>query len=90
MNTERYEALQEEIDKLIKNNLIQEVLYPEWVSNHVLVQKPNRKWKTCVDFSDLNNACPNDSFPLSRTDQLVDATAGDELLSFMDAYSGYN
>ncbi|KAL5571760.1 hypothetical protein UlMin_021357 [Ulmus minor] len=44
----------------------------------------------CVDFTDLNRACPKDSFPLPRIDQLVDATAGHELLSFMDAYSGYN
>ena len=44
----------------------------------------------CVDFTDLNKACPNDSFPLPRIDQLVDATAGHEMLSFMDAYSGYN
>ncbi|KAK0589760.1 hypothetical protein LWI29_018171 [Acer saccharum] len=44
----------------------------------------------CVDFTDLNKACPKDSFPLPRIDQLVDATAGHETLSFMDAYSGYN
>jgi len=90
MNAERYNALREEVDKLIKNNFIREVLYPEWVSNPVLVRKPNGKWRTCVDFSDLNKACPKDSFPLPRIDQLVDATAGHELLSFMDAYSGYN
>ncbi|KAK0585666.1 hypothetical protein LWI29_032081 [Acer saccharum] len=44
----------------------------------------------CVDFTDLNKACPKDSFPLPRIDQLVDATAEHETLSFMDAYSGYN
>ncbi|KAL5565579.1 hypothetical protein UlMin_028743 [Ulmus minor] len=50
----------------------------------------NGNWRVCVDFTDLNKACPKDSFPLPRIDQLVDATAGHELLSFMDAYSGYN
>ncbi|KAK0578013.1 hypothetical protein LWI29_003667 [Acer saccharum] len=44
----------------------------------------------CVDFTDLNKACPKDSFPLPRIDQLVNATAGHELLSFMDVYLGYN
>ena len=44
----------------------------------------------CVDFTDLNNACPKDSYPLPRIDQLVDSTAGHKLLSFMDAFSGYN
>ena len=43
-----------------------------------------------MDFIDLNNACPKDSFPLPRIDQLVDSTAGHELLTFMDAFSGYN
>ena len=43
-----------------------------------------------MDFIDLNNACPKDSFPLPRIDQLVDSTADHELLTFMDAFSGYN
>ena len=44
----------------------------------------------CVDFTDLNKTCPKDSYPLPRIDQLVDSTAGHKLLSFMDAFSGYN
>ncbi|KAL5581043.1 hypothetical protein UlMin_013485 [Ulmus minor] len=60
------------------------------IANVVLVKKANGNWRVCVDFTDLNHACPKDSFPLPRIDQLVDATAGHELLSFMDAYSGYN
>ena len=44
----------------------------------------------CIDFTDLNDACPKDCFPLPRIDILIDATAGHELLSFMDAFSGYN
>ena len=44
----------------------------------------------CVDFTNLNKASPKDSFPLPRIDQLVDSTAGHKLLSFMDAFSGYN
>ena len=45
---------------------------------------------TCIGFTNLNKACPKDSFPLHQIDQLVDATAGHELLGFMDAYFGYN
>ena len=44
----------------------------------------------CMDFIDLNNACPKDSFPFPRIDQLVDSTADHELLTFIDAFSGYN
>ena len=43
-----------------------------------------------MDFTNLYEACLKDSFPVPRIDQMVDATAGHELLSFMDAYSGYN
>jgi hypothetical protein len=55
-----------------------------------MVKKANGKWRMCVDFMDLNKACPKDSFPLPRIDQLVDSTAGHRLLTFMDAFFGYN
>ena len=55
-----------------------------------MVEKANGKWRMCVDFTDLNKACPKDSYHLSRVDVLVDSTARHQLLSFMDAFSGYN
>ena len=55
-----------------------------------MVPKPNGKWRMCINFTDLNDACPKDCFPLPRIDILIEATAGHELLSFMDAFSGYN
>ena len=55
-----------------------------------MVKKSNRKWRTYVDFTDLKKACPKDSFPLPRIDQLVDSTAGHKLLTFIDVFSGYN
>ena len=64
--------------------------YPKWLANVVLVKKANGKWRMCVDFTDLNRACPKDSFPLPRIDQLVDSTTRHKLITFMDAFSGYN
>ena len=90
MYTEYYQALKEKVDKLFSNGFIKESFYPSWLANPVLVKKPNGKWRTCVDFINLNKACPKDSFPLPRIDQLVDATSGLALLSFMDFYSRYN
>nr|AAP05806.1 putative GAG-POL precursor [Oryza sativa Japonica Group]AAT76358.1 putative GAG-POL precursor [Oryza sativa Japonica Group] len=87
---DRKQAIQEELDKLLKAGFIREVLHPEWLANPVMVRKANGKWRMCVDFTDLNKACPKDHFPLPRIDQLVDSTAGCELLSFLDAYSGYH
>lgn len=55
----------------------------------MLVENLDGSWRTCVNYSYLNKACSKDSFPLLRIDQLVNRTAS-ELLSFMDAYSGYN
>ncbi|KAL5538664.1 hypothetical protein UlMin_044966 [Ulmus minor] len=89
-NVERYMAINTDVDKLLKAGFIEQANYPDWIANVVLVKKANGNWRVCVDFTDLNRACLKDSFPLPRIDQLVDATAGHELLSFMDAYSGYN
>ena len=55
-----------------------------------MVKKAKGKWRKCVDFTDLNKACLKDIFPLRRIDQLVDSTAGHKLLTFMNAFSGYN
>jgi hypothetical protein len=87
---ERNQAVAEEVEKLLKAGFIREVDYPEWLANVVLVKKSNGKWRMCVDFTDLNKACPKDSFPLPRIDLLVNSTSGHELLSFMDAFSEYN
>jgi hypothetical protein len=87
---ERVEAIAAEVEKLLKAQFIEEVHYPEWLANVVLVKKSNEKWRMCVDFTDLNKACPKDSFPLPRIDALVDSTSGYGLLSFMDAFSRYN
>ena len=83
---ERNNAIMEEVDKLLMANFIREVFYPEWLANVVMVKKNTGKWRMCVDFTDLNKACPEDSFPLPRIDQLVDSTAGHKLLTFMDGF----
>ena len=71
-------------------SFICEVYYPEWLANVVLVKKANGKWKMCVDFMDLNKTYLKDSFPLPRINQLVDSTVRHKLLTFMDAFLGYN
>ena len=78
------------VDELLHAGIIREVLHPKWISNPVVVEKSNDKWRLCVDFTNLNKACPKDEFPLPRIDQLVDATSGCELMSFLDAFSGYH
>ncbi|KAM1252307.1 hypothetical protein ACFX2J_040325 [Malus domestica] len=98
-NAERYEAMKAEVEKLKGIGFIREVNYPTWVANVILVKKNPTKeslllqkvlWRMCVDYTDINKGCPNDSFPLPLINILIDSTAGCELLSFMNAYSGYN
>ena len=65
----------EEVGTLQEAGFIREVYYPDWLANVVIVKKTNGKWRMCVDFMDLNKACPKDSYPLPRVDVLVDSTA---------------
>ncbi|KAK4411922.1 Retrovirus-related Pol polyprotein from transposon opus [Sesamum angolense] len=87
---EMSQAIKEEVDKMLEAGYIRPVQYPEWLANVVLVPKPKGKWRLCIDFTDLNKACPKDPFPLPRIDILVDSTSGCEMLSFLDVYQGYN
>ena len=64
--------------------------YPDWLANVVMVKKANGKWRMCINFTDLNRAYFKDSYPLPRIDTLVESTARHQLLSFTDAFSGYN
>uniref|UniRef100_A0A2N9IZJ8 Reverse transcriptase domain-containing protein n=1 Tax=Fagus sylvatica TaxID=28930 RepID=A0A2N9IZJ8_FAGSY len=93
LDTRRYawnQTISDEVEKLLTAGFIREVSYPDWLVNVVIVKKSNSKWRMCVDFTDLNKACPKDSFPLPRIDQLLDSTARHKLLTFMDAFSSYN
>ena len=69
---------------------IKETFFPEWLANTVVVRKKNGKWRVCVDFTDLNRACPKDPFPMLKIDQLVDATYGYPRMSFLNAFQGYH
>ena len=87
-NEERRKAIGEEVARLLAAGFIIEVFHPEWLAK--LVLKKNGTWRMCVDYTDLIKACPADPFALPRIDPIIDATAGCERLSFLDAYSGYH
>ena len=70
---ERQKAINEEVGKLLQEKAIKEVEYPEWLVNVVFVKKANEKWRFCIDFTDINRACPKDSFPLPQIDLIIDA-----------------
>jgi len=86
----RNKFVKEEVTRLLDIGSIREVKYPDWLANVVVVPKKNNKFRMCIDYKDLNKACPKDSFPLPNTDQMIDATTEHELMHFLDAYSRYN
>ncbi|RYQ85682.1 hypothetical protein Ahy_B10g105268 isoform A [Arachis hypogaea] len=90
MSPDRATEVKKQVKALLEANFIRELPYTTWLANVVLVKKSNGKWRMCVDYTDLNKACPKDAFPLPNIDGLVDAASGHRYLSFMDAYSGYN
>jgi hypothetical protein len=87
---EKRKAIGEEITRLLAAGFIMKVFYPDWLANPVLVLKKNNTWRMCIDYTNLNKACPKDPFALPRIDQVIDSTAGCDLLLFLDAYSGYH
>ena len=87
---ERQNFIREEVRKLLQAGFIEEVYHPEWLANPVVVPKANGKLRMCIDYTNLNKACPKDPYPLPRIDQIVDSTSGCDFLSFIDAYSGFH
>ena len=83
-----HQIIQKKVDNLLRAGFIREVKYPKWLANVVVV--PKKGWRVCVDYTDLNEACPKDSFPLASIDQIVDAAAGHEIISFLDTFFRYH
>ncbi|GKV32500.1 hypothetical protein SLEP1_g41100 [Rubroshorea leprosula] len=83
-------AIKEEVEKLLQAGFVRKVDYCEWVANPVLVTKANGKWQMCIDYTNLNQACPKDCYPMPSIDKLVEAASGNERLSLLDAYSEYH
>jgi len=81
--------VKKKIEKLLEASFVRPIDYSEWMPNVVLVKKPTWEIKVCIDFKDLNKACPKDDFPLPNIDMIIDSLAGYEMLSFIDRFSRY-
>lgn len=79
-----------ELKKLLDVGFIRPIDYAEWISNLVPIRKHSRGIWICTDFHELTKACPKDDFPLPNIDIIVGMTAGYEMVSLMDGFSGYN
>ncbi len=83
-------AIKAEVEKLLKAGFIYPILLTDWVSNIVPVNKKQGTIRICIDYRDINRACPKDIYPTPYIDQIIDDCADSEIFSFMDGFSGYN
>lgn len=77
------------VDNLVEAGILREVRYRTWIANPVLVKKGDGTWRMCVDFKDINNACPKDPYPLPEVDWKVESLSGFKFKCYLDAYKGY-
>ena len=90
MNPRKVVVIKIEAKKLLKVGFIYPMALIDWVSNIVLVNKKQGTIHVCVDYRDINKACPKENYPTPFVDQIIDDCAGSEIFSLMDGFSGYN
>ncbi|GKC51066.1 reverse transcriptase domain-containing protein [Tanacetum coccineum] len=86
----RNTAACKEVGELMKAGILRKVKHQTWVANRVMVKKSDGGWRMCVDFTDINKACPKDCYPLPEIDWKVESLSGFWLKCFLDAYKGYH
>ncbi|GJR87596.1 reverse transcriptase domain-containing protein [Tanacetum coccineum] len=79
-----------EVAEWLSAKIVRPVKYPTWISNPVLVKKADGSWRMCIDFKNINSACPKDYYPLPEIDSKIEAVMGFPLKCFLDAYKGYH
>ncbi|GJS41867.1 reverse transcriptase domain-containing protein [Tanacetum coccineum] len=90
LGSEKSQAVSKEVQEWLKADIIRPVKYPTWISNPVLVKKVDDTWRMCIDFKNLNSACPKDLYPLPEIDLKTKAVMGFPFKCFLDAYKGYH
>ncbi|GJW29806.1 hypothetical protein Tco_0046681 [Tanacetum coccineum] len=87
---EKSKVITEEVQKQVEAGIMREVTYHSWISNPVLVKKHDESWRMCVDFTNLNKACPKDCYPLTEIDWKLESLCGYPIKCFLYAYKGYH
>jgi hypothetical protein len=89
MSDEKTEVAKAKVHRLLEAKFIEPIAYPTWLTNIIMVKKKNGKWLMCIDFTNLNKACPKDNFPLPRIDKIVNSATSCEVISLLDCFLGY-
>ena len=86
----RNKSIREEVEKLVEAGIMKKVHYNTWLANPVMVKKHDDSWRMCVDFKDLNKACPQDCYPLQKIDRKVESLCGYRFKCFLDINKRYH
>ncbi|GJX84808.1 reverse transcriptase domain-containing protein [Tanacetum coccineum] len=90
LGSEKSKTVMKEVEEWIKADIVRPVQYPTWISNPDLVKKADETWRMCIDFKNVNLACPKDYYPLTEIDLKIEAVMGFLFKCFLDAYKGYH
>ncbi|GJY82085.1 reverse transcriptase domain-containing protein [Tanacetum coccineum] len=88
--SDRTQVVIKEVEERVRAGIVRPVKYPAWISNPVLVKKSDVSWRMCIDFKNLNSACPKDYYPLSDIDGKIESVVGFRYKCFLDAYKVYH
>ncbi|GJV51604.1 reverse transcriptase domain-containing protein [Tanacetum coccineum] len=88
--SDRTQVVSKEVEEWVNAGIVHPVRYPTWISNPVLVKKSDGSWMMCIDFKNINSACPKDYYPLSDIDEKIESVVGFRYKCFLDAYKGYH
>ncbi|GJR01693.1 reverse transcriptase domain-containing protein [Tanacetum coccineum] len=87
---DRRKVVKDEVAEWFKAGIVRKVRYPTWVANPILVKNPDSSWRMCIDFKDLNKACPKDLYPLPEINWKIESLMGFKYKCFLDSYKGYH
>ncbi|GJU19855.1 hypothetical protein Tco_1153197 [Tanacetum coccineum] len=90
LGPEKSKAVTKEVEEWVKAGIMRSVWYPTWISNPVLVKKVDSSWRMCIDFKNVDSACPNDYYLLPEIDLKIEVVMGFPFKCFLDAYKGYH
>ena len=90
MQPKKVVAIKAEVEKLLHAGFVYPIPQTDWVLNIVHVMKKQGTIRVCIDYRDVNQACPKDNYPTPFIDQIIDECARCEIFSFLDGFSRYN
>ncbi|GJW46203.1 reverse transcriptase domain-containing protein [Tanacetum coccineum] len=90
LSPDRRKVATDEVNEWLKAGIVWRVRYPLWVANPMLVKKVDESCRMCIDFKELNKACPKDLYTLPEIDWKIESLMGFQYKCFLDAYKGYH